>query len=81
MIGCPALSPKQLRLTLKNLNGQHALRNRALVMLGVRSGLRISELLALKVGRVWDGNGICVPAWFSATDEFFDVKVRWLQIF
>jgi integrase len=56
MIVCPALSPKQLRLTLKNLNGQHALRNQALVMLGVRSGLRISELLALKVGQVWDGN-------------------------
>jgi integrase len=27
----------------------------ALVTLGVRTGLRISELLALKVGQVWDG--------------------------
>ena len=58
MTGCPALSPKQLRLTLKNLNGQHALRNRALVMLGVRSGLRISELLAIKVGQVWAGDKV-----------------------
>lgn len=53
MTGCPELSPKQLQLTLKNLNGQHALRNRVLVMQGVRSGLRISELLAPKVGQVW----------------------------
>jgi hypothetical protein len=27
-------------------------------MLGVRSGLRISELLELKVGQVWDGNKV-----------------------
>ena len=27
-------------------------------MLGVRSGLRISELLALKVGQVWDGEKV-----------------------
>jgi site-specific recombinase XerD len=58
MIGCPALSPKQLQLALKHLTGRHALRNRAIVVLGVRSGLRISELLALRVGQVWDGNKI-----------------------
>ena len=61
MFRCPALSPKQLRLTLKNFNGQHALRNRALVMLGVRSGRRISELLTLNVGQVWDGNITLAP--------------------
>lgn len=55
MIGCPALSPKELKLALANLNGRYALRDRALVTLGVRTGLRISELLALKVGQVWDG--------------------------
>ena len=27
-------------------------------MRGIRSGLRISELLALKVGQVWDGNKV-----------------------
>ena len=58
MIGCRALSPKQFQLALKHLTGRHALQNRALVILGVRSGLRISELLALRVGQVWDGHKI-----------------------
>ena len=55
MIGCPALSPQELKRALANLKGRFALRDRALVTLGVRTGLRISELLALKVGQVWDG--------------------------
>jgi site-specific recombinase XerD len=58
MIGCPALSAKELKLALVNLKGRYALRNRALVTLGVRSGLRVSELLALKVGQVWDGTKV-----------------------
>jgi len=61
MIGCPALSPKELKLALKNLSGRHALRNRALVILGVRCGLRISELLALKVDQVWQGGSATPP--------------------
>jgi deoxyadenosine/deoxycytidine kinase len=55
MIGCPALSAKELKLALANLRGRHTLRNRALVILGARTGLRISELLAIRVSRVWDG--------------------------
>jgi site-specific recombinase XerD len=58
MIGCPALSPNELKLALAHLEGRHALRDRALVVLGVRSGLRVSELLALKVGQVWDGERV-----------------------
>lgn len=54
-IGCPSSSPKELKHALANLNGRFALRDRAMVTLGVRTGLRISELLALKVGQVWDG--------------------------
>lgn len=41
MIGCPALSLKELKLALKHLTDRHALRNRAIVILGVRSGLRV----------------------------------------
>jgi site-specific recombinase XerD len=55
MRGCPALTSKQQKLALFQLNGKYALRNRALLILGVRSGMRISELLSLKVGQVWDG--------------------------
>ena len=55
MQGCPALSPHQLKRALAQLKGRHRLRNRALVILGVRSGLRISELLSLKVEHVFDG--------------------------
>jgi integrase len=57
MTGCPALSPKELKLALANLRGRHALRNRALVILGVRTGLRISELLVLKIVRCgWEND-------------------------
>jgi hypothetical protein len=58
MIGCSALSTNQLQLILKTFTGRHALRNRALLMLGVRSGLCINELLALKVGQVWAGKKV-----------------------
>jgi integrase len=47
--GCPPLSPQQLRTTLRLLKGRYRWRDRALVILGVRSGLRISELLSLRV--------------------------------
>lgn len=54
MIGCPALSPNELKLALASLSGRYFLRDRALIILVVLSGLRISELLALKVGQIWD---------------------------
>lgn len=48
--GCPALTPKQLKKSLSLLKGRYRWRDRAMVILGVRTGLRISELLALRVG-------------------------------
>jgi integrase len=55
MIGCPPLSSKQLRNTLQNLRGRYRWRNRCLVVLGTTTGLRVSELLALKIEDVWTG--------------------------
>jgi integrase len=48
--GCPALTPKQVKKSLSLLRGRYRWRDRALVTLGIRTGLRISELLALRVG-------------------------------
>jgi integrase len=53
--GCPPLTPKQLETSLRLLKGRYRWRNRALVILGVRSGLRISELISLRVGDAFAG--------------------------
>lgn len=58
MIGCPPLSPAQLRLALRHLKGRHKWRNRALLILGCRTGMRISELISLQTDQVWDGSAI-----------------------
>ncbi len=47
MLGCAPLSPKEYRLTLRNLRGRHKWRNRALLILGCCTGLRVSELCSL----------------------------------
>jgi integrase len=57
MRGCPPLTPKQLRTTLRLLKGRYKWRDRALVILGVRSGLRISELISLKISDVVSESG------------------------
>lgn len=49
MAGCRSLSLNEISLVLAALNTP---RDRALFVLGVRSGFRISELLSLKVGDV-----------------------------
>lgn len=58
MKGCPALSKPELNLALRHLRGRYRWRNRALLILGVRTGMRISELLSLRVGQVYDGRRV-----------------------
>lgn len=59
MIGCPPLSPKEVRLALCHLRGRHRWRDRALLTLGIRTGLRLSELLSLTIGQVvWNGSAV-----------------------
>ena len=36
-----------------------------------------NRALRLSLG---EDNGICVPAWFSATNDFVDIQTRWLEI-
>lgn len=49
MKGCRPLSEPEVAAVLEALSGPYALRDRALFLLGVKSGFRISELLSLRL--------------------------------
>jgi integrase len=52
MKGCRPFSDDEVKLIAKSLSGRYVTRNKALFILGVRSGFRISEMLSLKVGDI-----------------------------
>lgn len=52
MIGCRPLSRVELRKVVAAAGGAHAARNKALIIFGATTGLRISELLSITVGQV-----------------------------
>lgn len=56
MKGTRPLDNAEIRKVSEAFEGTFAIRNRNLFMLGVSVGGRISELLALKVGDVWQNN-------------------------
>jgi len=94
MKGCPALSSLQLRGALHHLKGRYRWRDRALLTLGVRTGLRISELLSLQVGHVWNEDAVrsrvYLPRRFSKSkragnsivihEEAAAALAKWLEI-
>jgi integrase len=53
MKGCRPFSDEEVKLMAKSFSGRYAARNKALFTLGVRSGFRISEMLSLAVGDVF----------------------------
>jgi len=53
MKGCRALTDMEVAVVSQSFGGTYAARDRALFLLGVKSGFRISELLSLTVGDVW----------------------------
>jgi integrase len=53
MKGCRPFSDEELKLIAKSFRGRYASRNKALFILGVRSGFRISEMRSLRVGDVF----------------------------
>jgi integrase len=55
MKGCRPLTEAEVTLVRQSFGGRYAQRDRALFLLGVKSGFRISELLSLQVGDVWRG--------------------------
>jgi integrase len=52
MRGCRPLSDEEVSLVAKSFSGTYAKRNKALFLVGHRTGFRISELLSLTVGTV-----------------------------
>jgi integrase len=50
MKGCRPLTPEDVELVSCSFGGVYAARDKALFLLGVKSGFRISELLTLRVG-------------------------------
>jgi integrase len=57
MKGCRALSDQEVILVSKSFGGTYAARDKALFIIGVKSGFRISELLSLTVGDVYQHGG------------------------
>ena len=53
MKGSRPLSNEEVRLVAKSFHGAYAARTKAMFILGVRSGFRISEILSLRVGDVY----------------------------
>jgi integrase len=53
MKGCRPLTDAEVIVVLKSFGGRYAWRDRALFLLGVKSGFRVSELLSLRWGDVW----------------------------
>ena len=51
--GCRPLSDEEYDLILQAFEGKYVLRDQALFELGIRTGFRISEILAVKVGDVF----------------------------
>jgi site-specific recombinase XerC len=53
MKGCRPLTEDEVDLLQRSFGGVYADRDKALFLLEVKSGFRISELLSLHVGEVW----------------------------
>ena len=68
MKGTRPLDNNEIRLVSACFDGTYEIRNRALFMIGVSTGGRISELLSLTIGDVWQ-NGTAV------SDLLFDKSI------
>lgn len=53
MTGCKPLTDKEIQGILRSFKGKYAIRDRCLFILGLKAGFRISELLSLKVGDIY----------------------------
>lgn len=78
MKGCRPLTEEEVQATLQAFRGPQALRDRALFLLGVRSGFRISELLSLRLRDVCPRSGVSagVAARISVARRHMKKKVE-----
>jgi integrase len=53
MRGCRPLTDSEIALVSRSFGGTYAARDRALFIVGIKTGFRIAELLSLQVGDVW----------------------------
>jgi integrase len=53
MKGCRPLTDQEVALISRSFGGAYAARDRALFILGIKTAVRIAELLSLRVGDVW----------------------------
>jgi len=53
MTGSRPLTESEIQNILQAFTGKYEIRNRTLFLLGLNTGARISELLALDIGDVW----------------------------
>ena len=58
MKGARPLTDSEIAAVLNNFSGPYALRDKALFILGIKAGYRISEMLSLRVCDVWQANDV-----------------------
>lgn len=75
MAGCRSLNAQEVDLIIKNLETS---RNKCLFILGLRTGLRISELLSITVGQVYADNA--VQSRLKVPKRFTKGKVRTVEV-
>ena len=68
MKGTRPLDNTEIRQVAACFTGAYEVRNRGLFMLGVSTGVRISELLSLTIGDVWQNQS-------PVTDLLFDRSI------
>ena len=54
MKGTRPLNEKEIQQISEAFTGRHEVRDRCMFILGIKTGMRISELLSLNVGDVWE---------------------------
>ena len=56
--GCRPFLPEESQKIITTFNGRYAARDRAMFILGTKTGYRCQELLSLSISAVWDGNSV-----------------------